>query len=100
MVLLDGLQRAGYGEAAVTGEVRRVRAAPAGTRNAVLFDAAVRLGTLVAAGLLDEQAVRDVLLAASSVHIGVDGFTVAEAERAITNGLRYGLQRPRNIRAG
>lgn len=100
VVVLAGRSRAGYVGAAVAGETRRVSEAVVGTRNAVLFDAAVRLGTLVAAELLDEQNVRGELLSACAVHFGVDGFTAAEAERAIANGLRYGLQRPRQVRAG
>ena len=46
----------------MTGECGLIRAARPGTRNAVLFRAAVRLGTLVGAGVLDEQ---DVHCAAS-----------------------------------
>ena len=78
----------------MTGECGLIRAARPGTRNAVLFRAAVRLGTLVGAGVLDEQDVHCQLRAAASVHNGIDGFTVGEAERAIANGLRYGKARP------
>ncbi len=46
---------------------------PAGTRNAVLFQAAVRLGTLVGAGLLDQQQVQGQLLAVSTVHLEPPG---------------------------
>jgi hypothetical protein len=81
----------------VSKEVASVRQARTGTRNTVVFRAAVSLGTLVAAGVLDETEAREVLTAACTVHIGVNGFTVAEAERAVTNGLRYGLRRPRRL---
>lgn len=84
-----------YARAAVAGEVAAVRAAAPGTRNSCLFGAAFRLGQLAAAGLLDRVHVTDELLSAAAVHIGVDGFTPAEAERAVANGLRYGSQRPR-----
>jgi hypothetical protein len=84
-----------YGQAAVAGECARVRRARTGTRNVVLFRAAVRLGTLVGAGVLYQQHVHEQLRAASTVHCGVAGFTAAEAERAIINGLRYGQARPR-----
>jgi hypothetical protein len=84
-----------YGRAAVTGECGLIRAAHPGTRNAVLFRAGVRLGTLVGTGVLDEQDVHCQLRAAASVHNGIDGFTIGEAERAIANGLRYGRARPR-----
>ena len=87
-----------YGAAAVAGECAQVHRAQPGTRNTVLFQAAVRLGTLVGAGVLGRQQVHDELLAASTVHCGVDGFTAAEAERAISNGLRYGQARPRPFR--
>lgn len=89
--------RSSYVEAAVTEEVLLVRRARPGTRNAVVFRAAVSLGTLVAAGLLDVTEVRETLRAGCTVHIGVEGFTVTEADRAIVNGLRYGLRRPRRL---
>jgi hypothetical protein len=87
-----------YGQAAIAGECRLVHRARTGTRNTVLFRAGVRLGTLVCRGVLDKQQVQDELRAASTVHCGIDGFTAAEAERAITNGLRYGQARPRQFR--
>jgi hypothetical protein len=84
-----------YGQAAIAGECALVRQARTGTRNAAVFRAAVRLGTLVGAGVLRAQDVQDELSAASSVHCGTAGFTPAEAERAIANGLWYGQARPR-----
>ena len=82
-------RRWAYVRAAVTGEVGRVVAASPGCRNASLFTAALRLGRLAAAGLLDETEVVALLGAACENHLGVDGFTAAEADRAIGNGLRY-----------
>lgn len=76
-----------YARAAVAGEVAAVRAATAGTRNSRLFTAAFRLGQLAAAGLLDPAEVAVVLKAAAAVHVGADGFTVAEAAQG-------GRQRP------
>ena len=90
-------QHSRYGQAAVTGECGLVHAARPGTRNAVLFQAAVRLGTLAGAGVLSDQDVHRRLRAAASVHNGIDGFTAGEAERAIGNGLRYGQARPRQF---
>jgi hypothetical protein len=87
-----------YGQAAIAGECALVRQARTGTRNAAVFRAAVRLGTLVGAGVLRAQDVQDELRAASSVHCGTAGFTAAEAERAIANGLWYGQARPRPFR--
>lgn len=89
--------RSSYVEAAVTEEVALVRRARPGTRNTVVFRAAVSLGTLVAAGALDETEARELLTAACTVHIGADGFTAAEVDRAVANGLRYGLRRPRRL---
>jgi len=87
-----------YGQAAVAGECARVRRARTGTRNSTVLQAAVRLGTLVGAGVLDLWHVEEQLRAASTVHCGTAGFTAAEAERAIANGLRYGQARPRPFR--
>lgn len=89
--------RSSYIEAAVTEEVALVRRARPGTRNTAVFQAAVSLGTLVAAGVLAEDEAREALTAACTIHIGASGFTVAEGERAIGNGLRYGLRRPRRL---
>lgn len=72
-----------------------VRLAMPGTRNTSLFNAALRLGRLVAAGLLDEVGVIAHLRAAGYSHVGTAGFTAAEADRAIANGMRYGLDTAR-----
>ena len=93
-------QASGYVRAAVAGELARVRDATPGNRNAALFTAALHLGQLAAAGLLDERDAAESLRAASSGHIGVDGFTSPEVGRAIANGLRYGRQRPRRLPYG
>lgn len=90
-------QHDAYTRAAIAGELARVRGAVPGTRNAALFTAAVHLGQLAAAGLLNEHDVTELVTAASSGHVGVDGFTAAEANRAIGNGLRYGRRRPRAV---
>jgi hypothetical protein len=96
-VVLPAARRPAYGQAALDGETRLVRRARPGTRNAVLFRAAVRLGTLAAAGVLNSSDVHDQLHAAASVHFGTDDFTATEADRTITNGLRYGEQHPRRL---
>jgi hypothetical protein len=90
-------QAGAYARAALAGEARKVAAAGMGTRNHTLFRAAASLGELVAAGMLTEDAVTGALLAAASVHIGIDGFTGAEARRAIANGLAHGRRHPRPI---
>lgn len=67
------------------------------TRNLTVFRAALTLGRLVAGGALDEHRTRTMLAAAAATHIGVDGFTTAELDRAISNGFRYGAQHPRHL---
>ncbi|GAA5091436.1 bifunctional DNA primase/polymerase [Nocardia iowensis] len=67
------------------------------TRNITVFRAALTLGRLVAGGELDEHHTRTMLTAAAAAHIGVDGFTAAELDRAISNGFRYGAQHPRHL---
>jgi hypothetical protein len=86
-----------YAAAALAAEARTVRAAAVGTRNHRLFRAAGNLGELVGAGLLGEEEVLGGLMAAAAGHIGVVGFTVAEARRAIGNGLARGRRTPRAV---
>jgi hypothetical protein len=86
-----------YVRAAVAGEARAVAAARSGTRNHRLFGAAASLGELIGAGLLDQHTATEALLAAAGVHVGVDGFTLAEARRAIGNGIARGRRNPRPI---
>ena len=59
--------------------------------------AAASLGELLGAGVLEEHAATSALLAAASAHLGVEGFTVGEARRAIGNGLRRGRRNPRRL---
>jgi hypothetical protein len=75
--------------AGLAAEAAGVAAAEPGTRNSTVFSAALRLGRLVTLGTLTEEQVVAALTEACTVHIGLDGFTVAEARRAVVNGLRY-----------
>jgi hypothetical protein len=86
-----------YVAAAVAGEARAVALARPGTRNHTLFRAAASLGELLGAGLLEQDAATSALLAAASAHLGVEGFTLGEARRAISNGLRRGRRNPRRL---
>jgi hypothetical protein len=79
--------------ALLADEAGRVSVAAPGSRNITLFTAALRLGRLVAAGALDESTVGAALVDACAVHVGRDGFTTAEAARAIRNGLQYARRR-------
>ncbi|MFC5057473.1 bifunctional DNA primase/polymerase [Saccharothrix xinjiangensis] len=87
-----------YRDAAVAGELDRVRGARPGVRAHVVFTAACRLGELVGAGWLDERAAADLLLDAASAHDGVEGWTGREARHHIGNGLALGRRRPRALR--
>ena len=92
---LEGLRADAYVRSAVRGECERVVRAAEGTRNNTLFAAAARLGGLVAGGALPEAQARHALQEASQRHVGVGGFTVEEAMKAIESGLRRGAKTPR-----
>lgn len=91
-----------YGQAALTGEIHRIRAAPrptytggqrttGGGRNNALVRAAFRLGQLADTCDLDEHTVwRQLTDAATSV-----GLPAAEARRTIASGWHAGLRNPR-----
>jgi Bifunctional DNA primase/polymerase, N-terminal len=73
-----------------------VATAQPGRRNATLNRAAFNLGQLVAAGLLEADQVRAVLLTAALEA----GNPEAKARATITSGLRGGAAKPRRRRAG
>ena len=81
-----------YAEAALRAEVERVGACPigAGLRNVTLHTAAIKLGTLVGAGLLADWRAAQALLAASTL-------PDSEARATILSGLRFGATNPRPI---
>ncbi len=86
----------GYGRAALARERAAVATALPGRRNATLNRAAFNLGQLVAAGLLDADHVRTVLLAAA-----LDaGNPEAKARATIGSGLAGGAVKPRQRRDG
>jgi len=82
---------AGYGAAALAGEMTRVAAAQPGTRNQTLNQAAFALGTLVASNMLSDVAVVDGLLSAAVAA----GLSPREARATIRSGLRAGARHPR-----
>jgi Bifunctional DNA primase/polymerase, N-terminal len=90
-----------YAQAALQREAARVRTAPPYTCNDTLNRAAFNLGQLVAAGLLDADQVRAVLLAAA---LAAPATGHADRERkataTITSGLRGGAAKPRRRRDG
>jgi hypothetical protein len=85
-----------YGRAALALERAAVAAAPPGRRNATLNRAAFNLGQLIAAGQLDADQARAVLLAAALEA----GNPEAKARATIESGLRGGAAKPRQSRAG
>jgi hypothetical protein len=90
-----------YAQAALAREAARVRAAPPGTCNHTLNRAAFNLGQLVAAGLLDPDQVRAVLLAAALAAPATGHADRArKAKATIASGLRGGAAKPRQRRGG
>jgi hypothetical protein len=84
-------RRGGYGRAALARERAAVATAQPGRRNATLNRAAFNLGQLVAAGLLEAEEVRAVLLAAALEA----GNPEAKARATIASGLAGGAAKPR-----
>lgn len=85
--------RDGYAAAALHAETTSVATATQGSRNHTLNRAAYSLGTLVAAGALDEGQVRSALeSAAIQCGLGRD-----EAIASIRSGMRAGMANPREV---
>lgn len=83
--------RAAYGRAALEGELERVRGAVQGERNSTLYTAALKIGSLVAGGHVDEDEARTALVVAGTS----TGLPRVEAVTAIRSGMRNGMQTPR-----
>lgn len=86
-----------YVASAVAGETDKVRSAVPGTRAGTVFRAAVALGELVGAGVLDEHVARQALLDAASCHDGIDDWSPREARHHVGNGLARGRNNPRPL---
>ncbi|MET0520826.1 MAG: bifunctional DNA primase/polymerase [Jiangellaceae bacterium] len=84
-----------YAAAALDRELETLRSTQQGGRNGALNTTAFNLGTLVGAGLLAEQLVRDELL---SVALGI-GLTETESVKTIESGLGKGVLNPRQVPA-
>jgi hypothetical protein len=80
-----------YGRKAAAEEALTVANAPDGTRNNTLNIAALKLGSLVAGGELDEQEARSSLQAAAALC----GLPEHEAKATIESGFTAGLRQPR-----
>lgn len=81
-------------------EIDKVEQAEEGKRQITLLEAARVFGQFVAGGELDADNAYAALLDAASAHIGVAGFTRAEAEHTITRGMTFGMRAPRTITRG
>ena len=93
---MNGLRKpTAFVAAALAGETAAVASAQPGQRNHTLFCASVALGQLVGGGLVDEQTVRDLLLAACMDHVRDGAFTAGQADATITSGLTRGKTQPR-----
>jgi hypothetical protein len=80
-----------WAQAALNGELERLRTAVEGSRNDTLNRIAFRLGQIVAAGGLEEDKVEELLVdGARAIGLGQ-----REAVSTVRSGLRAGEQRPR-----
>lgn len=86
-----------YVAAAVDGETANIINAPPGQRAFIVFRAAARLGNFVGAGVLDEHAAENELLAAASVHDGIEEWTPREARAHVRRGIARGRLTPRRL---
>ncbi|TCC10909.1 bifunctional DNA primase/polymerase [Kribbella soli] len=98
-VQLHAGRQSGYLAAAIRAETERVTTAVEGQRNHVLYTAAVALGQLVAGGALSEADVRAALTDAAASQIAAGAYTLLEADKTISSGLRGGAKRPRKVAA-
>ena len=85
-----------YGQSALTQEMTNMMAAPEGTRNQTLNNAALKLGSLVAGGQLDENTVKNALMSCAMTI----GLQKNEASKTIHSGFQKGIQTPRKPNPG
>jgi hypothetical protein len=83
--------RAAYGQAALEGELERVKLATEGERNHTLYLAALKIGSVVGGGHLDRD-VASTALVACGLSVGL---TRAETHATVRSGLRNGERTPR-----
>ncbi len=87
-----------YIRAVLDSETAAVARAAPGTRAHTLFCAAARLGELVGAGVLDQTAATEALLAAATATDTPEApFTHREAASHINNGITRGRRNPRQL---
>jgi hypothetical protein len=83
-------------EAALRGEVERVRTARPGTRNHQLFCSAAALGNLVGFGCLDETYATAALMSAAAECGLIDDDGFAACRKTIEGGISTGKTTPRD----
>ena len=92
-------KRSRFLQAAIDGEVERVRNATGGERNFTLYCAANALGQLVAGEALTDDEVTAALLDAAHDHVAAGAYRWNQARQTIRSGLRAGAGRPRKVAA-
>jgi putative DNA primase/helicase len=86
-----------YALAALDNQIRNVERAGKGTRNQTLNDAALALAHLVAAGLLSEAVVRQLLENAACACGLAKEDGIASVRATITSGMKAGLAQPTDL---
>jgi hypothetical protein len=82
-----------YVMAAVERELAAVSGAKEGDRNVTLHQAAIKLGTLAAAGAIAQSAAETVLFSAAISA----GLPADEIRKTLASGLKFGVQHPRPV---
>ncbi|MGK7650872.1 bifunctional DNA primase/polymerase [Roseovarius sp. B08] len=93
---LDVGNQSAWADAALSGELGKLMAAPEGRRNDTLNTVAFRLGQIVGSGRLDDSQVRCRLLGSAQAI----GLPEQEAIATIESGLSAGMQHPREPSGG
>jgi hypothetical protein len=91
-----GLRVRAYGRAALDRELSTLASTPKGARNGQLNTSALKLGSLIAGGILDRAAVVGALTQ-TALSMTDASFTPREIELTINSGLQAGLKQPRGL---
>lgn len=82
-----------YVRAAIENELNAVASAGEGQRNIVLHSAAIKLGTLFAAGAISRASTEEALFAAAAA----SGLPAFEIRRTLASGFKFGERHPRQV---
>jgi hypothetical protein len=91
-----GLRVRAYGQAALARELETLARTPKGGRNGQLNVSALKLGRLVAGGVLDQATVIGALTE-TALSMTDASFTPREIELTINSGLQAGMKQPRGL---